>query len=430
MLCALQKKILNRPNLPAIETYALQETDYSFQVVTSILNIRELWDSLAPAHNLLLQSAFLGAIETYPPEKMSFRYLVFYKDAQPIGIAYTQIFFIQPAKSIQKKSKAEETQSKACFLTALKEKFQGWLLRRSEFYLLICGNLLLTGEYGFHFVENISTEQSLQLLEQALDALPALVQEQTQEKISISFFKDYYLDTRPEIKQKLEKSGYHTFQMQPCMRLDLLPEWKTFDNYLDAMHSKYRVRARRAVKKGLEIQKKEFSLEEIEANLPALHELYKKVADNAGFNAFVLHPRYFYGLKEFLGDNYKLVAYFIGDELVAFYTGILNGNDLDAHFLGVNDKYNPTHQVYLNILYDLVRMGLYHEKGHIDFARTALEIKSSIGAVPQSMNCFIRHRNSFSSTIIKYLIDYFNTQEVWTQRHPFKHSPEEPEGGE
>ena len=52
----------------------------------------EVWDSVAPKENLFLQSTYLQTLENFPPEKMSFRYIIYYKDNQPVGIAYNQIF--------------------------------------------------------------------------------------------------------------------------------------------------------------------------------------------------------------------------------------------------------------------------------------------------------------------------------------------------
>jgi hypothetical protein len=191
------------------------------------------------------------------------------------------------------------------------------------------------------------------------------------------------------------------------------------------MNSKSRVRARRALKKGLEIEKRELSVAEIEANIEEIHRLYKLIADGVGFNAFTLHEHYFLALKQYLGEDFKLVGYFLNGKMIAFYTAIFSGEEMEAHFLGLDATTNHSHQTYLNILYDLVRMGIYHQKKVVDFARTALEIKSSVGAVAGDMYCFMRHRNRFSSRLLQFLVARFNPKENWQPRHPFKDAPEE-----
>jgi len=162
------------------------------------------------------------------------------------------------------------------------------------------------------------------------------------------------------------------------------------------------------------------SLEEIEAHEERIYELYKMIADGAGFNAFLLHKQYFTKLKRDLGDQYKLTGYFIDNQLIAFYTAIFNYKEMDAHFLGVDGAYNRAHQVYLNILYDLVNRAIEGKVERIDFARTALEIKSSVGAVSQDMLCFFKHRSTLSSKVLQLVFDSLNPKEEWQPRSPFK----------
>ena len=56
----------------------------------------------------------------------------------------------------------------------------------------------------------------------------------------------------------------------------------------------------------------------------------------------------------------------------------------------------------------------------IDFARTALEIKSSVGAVPCDLSIYVRHRNRISGSMMKFIFDYLTPEEEWQPRSPFK----------
>lgn len=406
-------------NAGDIEVYPLaKHNKHSILVRNSIHGLQTLWDSIAPKDNLFLQSTYLQMLEDFPPEKMSFRYVVFYEDNQPIGIAYNQVFRLNVEDSMQKNTEEEE-QNSNCIITAISNAVKKWLIKRADFNLLICGNLLLTGEYGFHFNTNIAPNLAAALVQDSIDTLQHILDKE-QTKISIHLLKDYKVEAADLLKNTLQKETYHPFLMQPSMHMDIRPNWDNFENYLGDMSSKYRVRAKRARKKGKAIVKKELSLEEIEANEQRIHELYKTIADGAGFNAFLLHPQYFTELKRSLGDRYKLTAYFIDDKLVAFYTAIFNYDEMDAHFLGVDGQYNREHQVYLNILYDLVNRAIEGGSKHIDFARTALEIKSSVGAVAQDMLCFFKHRSTLSSKILPYVFDSLNPKEEWKPRSPFK----------
>lgn len=415
----LQKMTLQLPQ-QQIETYPLSSSgEYSILISSEIETIAAQWQEAAPQDNIFLQHSYLAALEQFPPEKMRFGYGIVYQRQKPIGVIYVQRFHLNLEESNQK----EEETASVCVLKAIGRALKKWVMRRADYNIIIGGNLLLTGDHGFYFAPEVGTEKALELAQCGVQLFQQLW-EQTGEKIHIQLFKDFAQPTtHPAVLEQLPKYGYHKFQMQPAMQMDI--HWKTFDEYLAAMSSKYRVRARRAFKKAAPIQKRALSLEEIQALQPRIYELYKLIADGAGFNAFLLHPHYFTALKQYLGDRFEIVGYFFEDQLVAFRTTILNGKELEAHFLGVDDHYNRAYQVYLNILYDLVGAGIYHQVQHIDFARTALEIKSSVGAVAVEMDCFIRHRNKLSNALLTLLIRYLSPKEEWQPRHPFKEGEEE-----
>ncbi len=430
MFCTLPKRRLADTDSETVETYCLSSGNYSMRVGYQLAPLRTLWDTLAPAHNLFLQSDYLLALETHPPAGMSFCYVVFYEDDKPVGISYNQIFYIDAAESIQRNDEAAAAANanansaparRACLLDAVRRSVRNWVIRRSRFELLIGGNILLTGAHGY-YLPSLDAAAAMSLVRDSLDMLPQIIKEDTGRKISLNFLKDYPSDSAEALRPVLEKNSYYAFSLQPCMRMPLRPHWHTFDDYMNDMQSKHRTRLRRAQKKGQEIEKRELSVEEIEQNIETIHQLYRRVADGVGFNAFVLHERYFLALKQQLGERFRLVAYYLEGRMIAFYTAILNGEELEAHFLGFDASTNAEYQTYLNILFDLVRAGIYHGKKVVDFARTALEIKSSVGAQAQEMTCFLRHRNMLSNRLLQWLIHRFNPKEVWQERHPFKGS--------
>ena len=56
----------------------------------------------------------------------------------------------------------------------------------------------------------------------------------------------------------------------------------------------------------------------------------------------------------------------------------------------------------------------------IIFGRTALEIKSSIGAKPITMSGFLYHKNKWINKYIDKIFKNLEPELVWQQRHPFK----------
>ena len=206
----------------------------------------------------------------------------------------------------------------------------------------------------------------------------------------------------------------------PNMILDIRPEWDSFDDYLKAMSSKYRVRTKRSFKKAKDISKRELTLEDIQHYNKQIFSLYQETASNADFNALFLHEDYFLGLKIHLQDRFQVFGYFLEGELIGFYTILYNSTAMYAHFLGINSKLNYPYQIYLNMLYDLIRAGIASKSTKIAMARTALEIKSSVGAKAYNMFAFVKFKNPLYNMVVRRMTKVFFKSPEWTPRAPFK----------
>lgn len=400
-----------------IKTEPLRYSGISVAVFDSIAQVSGNWDQAAPTSNIFLQSSYLNLLEKNAPTGMKFCYFLFYKNNQAIGVAIGQVQFFKADQNI----KDTPTDTKTpCFFTAIGRYIKNVVANKVEFYTLVCGNLLLTGEHGFYFKEEgeIPMRAQFKIIEEALQKGKKFMKTRGT-NISATLVKDFCEDNRRET-HALAAQDFSEFTIQPNMTLDIRPHWKEQADYLSDMQSKYRVRAKRAFKKLQGVEKKEFNEERIKANSARLHELYMKIASNVGFNLLYLNENYLLALKQQYQDHFKLYGYYYEDRLIAFYTTIDNGEELEAHFLGFEKEFNRSKQVYLNILYDIVNVGIERQAKRVVFARTALEIKSSVGAVPEEMYCYFRHHSSISNRFLKPLFDYLSPEDEWVQRRPFK----------
>ena len=373
------------------------------------------WDMAAPAHDLFLQRKYLSVVEANPPEGMRFGYLVFYHADEPIGVALCQIKYFKGDDNI---ADLDVPAKDPCFFNGLAKWFKRWVAGKAAADILICGNMLLTGEHGYYFdYQKIEPLAAVEILETALDEVVGIMGREGV-KMPVILVKDIAPQQHQQGRE-LVKKGFVEFDIQPNMVLDLA--FPDFDAYLAAMSTKYRTRAKRAFKK-LDggVEKRELTLVEIQRELPRIYALYKEVAKNAGFNMVDLNEHYLFALKRDLPEHFRMFAYYEGDKLLAFYTVIQNGDELEAHFLGYDKVHNHDRQLYLNILYDIVRLGLEYKCHNIVFARTALEIKSSIGAVAHDLYCYLRHQNSIANKFTGTILDYLKPVEEWQPRHPFK----------
>lgn len=379
-------------------------------VISTNIEAAKDWSKIVANQPLFLQKSYLQAIEKCPPKDMQFAYLTFYKDNQPCGVAYAQIFKFSTYESLKHHRSFNDSNAK--FLQLKK-----WVAHQVAFHSIVCGNVLMTGEYGYSFNQAIAKETQFDIVNEGLQKLRDLLV-QKDINVAVILHKDYFEDNR----QHTSKNDFGEFQIQPNMIIDLKEEWTKFDDYLNSMSSKYRVRARRAFKKIDGIEKRELTFEEVKLHQSTIYELYDSVVRSAGFNGITLSQNYFTNLKAHLAEAFKVIGYFREGQLIGFYTVFLEKKrqSMESHFLGINHAENRHCQLYLNMLYDMINMGIYHRVKRIYFARTALEIKSSVGATPHEMYFYMQHQNPLLNRFTKPLFNLFNPQEAWTQRNPFK----------
>ena len=161
-------------------------------------------------------------------------------------------------------------------------------------------------------------------------------------------------------------------------------------------------------------------MEEIISNEERIYELYHHVAKNAPFNTFFLNKHHFSTFKKQCGKRFVLCGYFFNEKLVGFHTLLLNGSVLETYFLGYDEHVQREKMLYLNMLYNMTKFGIENQFKKIIFGRTALEIKSSIGAEPIVMSGFIYHTNKYVNKVMAKIFPKLEPTLVWQQRHPFK----------
>jgi hypothetical protein len=144
------------------------------------------------------------------------------------------------------------------------------------------------------------------------------------------------------------------------------------------------------------------------------------VAKNAPFNTFFLAKNHFLTLKEQCGNRFQIFGYFLDEKLVGFHTLLLNDTTLETYFLGYNETIQKENMLYLNMLYNMTAFGIENGFERIIFGRTALEIKSSVGATPVHMSGFIFHTNKLINRFIGTIFTKLEPTLQWQQRHPFK----------
>ncbi len=284
-------------------------------------------------------------------------------------------------------------------------------------YIMVSGNTLVTGDFGHHFLKSFDKDTRYRIIDAAME----IVRNELKKEgltVGANLKKDYLIEDLPSLN-KLE--GYTSFQVQPNMEMPVRANWNSFDDYGQALKSKSRVRMKRARKKGEGLMRKKLSVDEIEANKEIMYKQYLETVDGAGFNLFHLHSDYNVELKKSLGDDFTVVGYYEDENsLIGYFTLLKNKNALEAHFLGYDHSKNSQYQLYLNFLFDMIEMAIERKVEKIHLSRTAMEIKSSVGAIAIPLKVLMKYNNSLINKILPKALEYFVPEDQWKARNPFK----------
>lgn len=373
--------------------------NYTFNIDQTTVALPQKWDEIA-TENIFLQKKYLAVLEQSAPENMKCFYISMYKNNDLVGVAMAQ--YIDA-------SKIESFNGKTMFCGV-----RQFFVNKFSAHVLFMGNNMLTGYNSFVF--NGNENKLLQLLKNAKNGIVKLLKTENK-RVNLCVFKDFYQEHTQN--SDLIFKDYFKFTTQPNMVFKLDKNWKTEADYKGVLVKKYRQQHNRARNKTTDIVKRRLSFEEIKTNEERLYELYLNVVKNAPFNTFFLTKNHFSILKENLGDAFLLYGYFTEEKLIGFNTLIKNGAVMETYFLGYDDTIQKEKMLYLNMLFDMVSYSINKQFKKIIFGRTALEIKSSVGAEPIITYGYIKHENRLINTFLPAIFKQMNPTVEWQKRSPF-----------
>jgi hypothetical protein len=100
-----------------------------------------------------------------------------------------------------------------------------------------------------------------------------------------------------------------------------------------------------------------------------------------------------------------------------------NKNEASAHYIGIDFKHEHL-ELYQNLLYQFIAFAITNKVKTLYFGRTAAEIKSTVGAVPQDLYIWIYPRGRISRWVIQNIMTKFKPKAV-IYRSPFKKAEQE-----
>ncbi|MGB3801891.1 MAG: GNAT family N-acetyltransferase [Lewinella sp.] len=274
--------------------------------------------------------------------------------------------------------------------------------------VLILGQLLTSGPFGGSGLEQLSPPD-------VADLLAAVGRFLMQDRRSGGLVIKDLLPRGHAVNGLLTERGFSSVAVDPVMMLDLDP-FQEFGDYMAALSSKYRVRYRRARRKGEGLERRPLTGEQLKSSLALIYDLHRETRQGADFSFVELSVDYF----DWLRGRADYRGYFDGDTLVGFTTAIISGDYFHAHYLGLKEPYKHSHHLYHNMLFDLLEDAISQPVRILDYGRTALEIKSSLGAEAQPYNVLAVTRYSWLNPVLRRVLSFVHTPEDWVARNPIK----------
>jgi hypothetical protein len=276
-------------------------------------------------------------------------------------------------------------------------------------YLLICGSVLVSGPY-YGWSGGGNQDLLLKHLPAAVKYLSDVLSADS--KIVATVMKDFTADLSVKVP-----SGYHKVMMDPVMDFQIDPSWKSMEDYLAKLSAKYRLRYKNAMSKLSDIEQRYLKFADVEKDRERINQLYQDVQQRAPIRLISADASYPLALCKVQGSFLK--AYYLKGKMIMFICGILKDGHLEAHHIGMDYSLNRSRQLYLNILYEFIREGIERKASHISFGRTALEIKSTIGARPVYFNAWMKMGNTLLNRLMGPFIPSRPSND-WVQRNPWR----------
>ena len=372
-----------------------------------------VWDPITAGGSLFLRRNVLRVIETHGPDNVAPRYAMIFRGDKPVAALAVQIV------TVTRKHLLKEDTGRSAGLDSLKRVLvpaAKIATARLNERLLVAGNLM---SWGFHGIAFAPGENPAALWPGVAEALYRIRRaERLIGQTNLVLVKD--ITERESGLEALRRFSYRPMETEPNMVLTLNPAWRTYDDYLSALDAKYRRNARDQVKKltgaGCTVE----TLSELTPHSARLHELYLAVHQNAAVRLVTLPELYLPQLASALGNDFRCAVIRRGESILGFVTTLRDGATAIAYYIGFDRTAAAEGlPIYLRLLHATIGDAIAWGCSRLSLGRTALEPKAALGAKPETMSVWMRHRVPAMNWMLRGVLGAVTHDEA-PERNPFK----------
>lgn len=383
-------------------------TGLSFALADRLAPLSEAaWDELTLGRGFLMSRRYLEALERACTPNVTHRYALAFDGARPVLAMAMQILDV----GVDRLRPGHTTG----FIEGLDTDA---LEQRMRQRVLVCGNLLSSGLDGVAIAEGVDPGLAWRAVAEVLYRVRRA--EKLNGQTNLVVVKDLEAP-QVEASRALEGMSYRTMAGGPTMVLGLDPAWRTHDDYLAGMTSKYRSAVKRKVyapiaEGGARVER--LSIDQVRGLKARLQALHLEVQDNAAVRPVTVGPEY-WPCMAWLEDVCDFRAVLRGDEVLGFLLLQTFGDTTHAAQIGFDREAAKTLPVYLRLLHTAVEVGLERRSAKVVLGRTALEPKARMGAKPVDTFMWVRHRVPVVNALGRGLVDLVR-HEAAPHIDPFK----------
>jgi Peptidogalycan biosysnthesis/recognition len=360
------------------------------------------WDALTASNSLFLSRRYLRVLEDAGPDNLQQRYALIFRGREAVAAVAAQLVTI----SLARVGKARKHHRAAAPIERLDER------------MLVCGNLL---SWGMHGVSIAPNEDPATLWPAVAEALYRL---RRADKLSggtdLVMVKDLSAEDATA-DSVLHRFSYRPLETDPNMVLETSPRWKSYEDYLMSLTSKYRKTCKQIDK---EVEAAGCTVEYLNArqvgqHSEALHCLYVQTHSNATFRPVTLSPVFLPTLADYLDEDFRCQVVKRDGQLLGFVTTLRDGETTVGYNIGFDRQAALEIPIYLRLLNAVVADAIALRGHRLSLGRTALEPKARLGAKPQPMRVLVRHRIPMLNVLVRALLHTISHDEA-PERNPFK----------
>lgn len=360
------------------------------------------WDAVTTHDSLFLSRRYLRVLEDARPENLHQRYALIFSERKAVAAVVAQSVKISLTRT-RKESRHKN-------LTAP--------LERLEERMLVCGNLLSWGMHGVAFSPG---EDKIALWPAVAEAIYRLRRaDKLFGETDLVMVKDF-TDDDAAAAAVLSKFSYRPLETDPNMMLEISPQWRSYEDYLGSLTSKYRKTAKQIDK---DVSAAGYSVEEvgsadIERYAETMHGLYLQTHHNARLRLVTLPVTFLPMLAAQLGEDVRWTVVRRGEQLLGFVNTVRDGELAVGYYIGFDRAANADAPIYFRLLQAVVDHAISFGCRRLSLGRTALEPKARLGARPQPMRVMVRHRIPMLNVLVRGLLHTVSHDEA-PERNPFK----------